>query len=304
MSIRKPLFPIPILIGALCLTMAVLFSQKAAPVSAQCGSQASSCKNCHETQGQDPVNNDGTGWHQSHAFGDFCAMCHAGNIQVKDAEGAHTGMVDPLSDVKASCMSCHPADLMDRAKVYADILGKPIGTGGGAVAAGGGNAQPPAAPPAEPVVNPEPVMQVSAPNVVDYSQRYDETVLGKTSVNWGDVIMVVMILLIAIGGGSFVYMNERKLRGLPGGIQLFKPAPAMPVEAPVVEGYSNEVTALLPLLARLNPVGLHALKRILKNPDDANAMLNSLSHLDPELLRRIRSLDKDARELLVALAGD
>jgi len=31
------------------------------PVQAQCGSQASSCKNCHEVQGQDPVNGDGKG---------------------------------------------------------------------------------------------------------------------------------------------------------------------------------------------------------------------------------------------------
>ena len=35
---------------------------------------------------------------------------------------------------------------------------------------------------------------------------------------------------------------------------------------PVVEGYTSEVTELLPLIAKLNPVGLHALKRILANP--------------------------------------
>ena len=54
------------------------------PASAQCGSSASSCKNCHEVQGQDAVNADGTGWHQSHAFGDFCYICHAGNNQSMD----------------------------------------------------------------------------------------------------------------------------------------------------------------------------------------------------------------------------
>jgi hypothetical protein len=73
------------------------------PVSAQCGSQASSCKNCHETQAKDPVNNDGTAWHTQHAFGDFCYLCHAGNNQATDETAAHTGMVNPLADIVASC---------------------------------------------------------------------------------------------------------------------------------------------------------------------------------------------------------
>ena len=93
------------------------------PANAQCGSQASSCKNCHEVQGQKSVNADGTGWHQSHAFGDFCYICHAGNNQATDKAAAHQGMVSPLADVKASCQQCHAADLDARAKVYADILG-------------------------------------------------------------------------------------------------------------------------------------------------------------------------------------
>jgi hypothetical protein len=71
----------------------------------------------------------------------------------------------------------------------------------------------------------------------------------------------------------------------------------------VLEGYSTDVTELLPLIARLNPVGLHALKRLLANPDQANEMLHALSHLDPELVRRLQSLDKDTRALLMAMAG-
>src|SRR5512142_2272693 len=101
---------------------------------AQCGSQASSCKNCHEVQGKDPVNSDGTGWHQSHAFGDFCYICHAGNNQAKDKAAAHQGMVSPLADVKASCQQCHAADLQARAQVYADALGVEVGAGSAAQA--------------------------------------------------------------------------------------------------------------------------------------------------------------------------
>src|SRR5512142_3140512 len=114
---------------------------------AQCGSQASSCKNCHEVQGKDPVNSDGTGWHQSHAFGDFCYICHGGNNQATDKDAAHTGMVAPMSDVQAACAQCHPDDLQARAEVYASALGVQVQTGAAAPAATSGapNAATPAA---------------------------------------------------------------------------------------------------------------------------------------------------------------
>ncbi|HIC90071.1 MAG TPA: hypothetical protein EYP04_11815 [Anaerolineae bacterium] len=84
-----------------------LLAVSGTPTSAQCGSSASSCKNCHEIQGQDPVNDKGE-WHTAHAFGDFCEFCHAGNVQAKTIDQAHAGMVDPLEDVQAGCQSCHP----------------------------------------------------------------------------------------------------------------------------------------------------------------------------------------------------
>jgi hypothetical protein len=147
-------------------------------------------------------------------------------------------------------------------------------------------------------------MVVSEPNTIDYVQQYSETVLGKRTVNWGNVIVVLLIAGLLFGGGAFVYWNERRLRGLKGFITRKPSAVAVEGIPPVVEGYSSEVTELLPLLARLNPVGRHALKRILEDPDQANALLHSLSHLDAELLRRVGALDKDSRALLIALAGD
>ena len=144
---------------------------------------------------------------------------------------------------------------------------------------------------------------VSQPGTIDYVQQYNQTVLGKVSINWGNVIVAVMILGLLMGGGAFVYWNERRRIGL----RDFFPSRAakLPVEgvAPVVEGYSSEVSALLPLIARLNPVGLHALKRILERPEQANEMLHALSHLDPELVRRVQALDKDSRAMLMAMAG-
>ena len=114
-------FFLPTLAGALLLVLGLL-SWTAQPAQAQCGSQASSCKSCHETQGQMPVNTNGQ-WHTVHAFGDFCEFCHAGNVQAKTKDDAHVGLVAPLDDVKAGCQSCHPTDYMDKAQVYASTLG-------------------------------------------------------------------------------------------------------------------------------------------------------------------------------------
>jgi hypothetical protein len=310
---RKYSFLIPIILGVIVLAGLLVF-WPTSNANAQCGSQASSCKNCHEVQGQDPVNNDGTGWHQSHAFGDFCYICHAGNNQSMDEAEAHTGMVAPLSDVQAGCQSCHPGDLMDRAQVYATALGVEIGSGGdsappaggssdgSADASSGGSESSSTAPESGTAGLSAPAMVVDQADLVDYNRIY----AGKQPINWGNAILIGLIALVALGGGGYVYMNERKLRGLPVLPRAEKPtASATPAaELPKVAGYSPEVVALLPKIAQLNPIGLHALQRILENPEDASEMLHSLSRLDPELVRRMRALDQESRTLLLALSGD
>lgn len=321
MSFRKLL--IILLSGLGLFLVAGLALLQPTDAQAQCGSQASSCKNCHEVQGQDPVNSDGTGWHQSHAFGDFCYICHAGNNQSMEKEVAHTGMVPPLSDIKAGCQSCHPNDLNEKAQVYASVLGvsleggaaQPAGntaatgepgptpTAGETAGAGtssGEGAQPAA--PAGPVI--EDSSAGGTGEVIDYNQRYAETVQDKRPVNWGNLILVILIVVVAVSGGGFVYINERKRRGLPLGKASAARVQPAAGEAPVVEGYPAEVTALLPRIARLNPTGLHALKRILENPDTANELFHSLSKMDPELVNRVRTLDRSSRELLLAMSGD
>ena len=192
----------------LLITVGIFFLLPAQPVSAQCGSQASSCKNCHETQAKDPVNNDGTAWHTSHAFGDFCYLCHAGNNQATDETAAHTGMVDPLKDIAASCKSCHAADYQAKAQVYATTLGVTIGSGAAAPtqAASQPAASTTPAAPAAPAA--APAASVPAANMVDYTQRYAETVLGQKPVNVGNVILIVMIAAMLFGGGYFVLRRE------------------------------------------------------------------------------------------------
>ncbi|HTP11098.1 MAG TPA: hypothetical protein VMP08_22745, partial [Anaerolineae bacterium] len=116
---------------------------------AQCGSQSSSCKNCHEVKGEDPINAKGD-WHVSHAFGDFCEFCHAGNVQATDKAAAHEGLVNPLGDVKANCSSCHADDYQTRAEKYATALGVTVGASNTQPpAASSGSSQPSSQPPAQ-----------------------------------------------------------------------------------------------------------------------------------------------------------
>lgn len=199
------------LITVICWLVIIisLWLATARPVHAQCGSQASSCKDCHETQGLLSVNADGTGWHQSHAFGDFCYICHGGNTQSTDKDAAHAGMVPPLQDVKASCQQCHPKDLDARAKVYADQLGFTPGAGGAAQPAAD-QPQPTCGPsvtiaePANNIPDEQAVVLAQPAETVDYVARYNENVLGIRKVNWGGIGLVTLIVVVVIGGSGFV----------------------------------------------------------------------------------------------------
>jgi len=287
-------------IGLILVLGSALWLATAQPVSAACGSQTSSCKNCHEIQAQDSVNNDGTAWHMQHAFGDFCYLCHAGNSQATDKAAAHTGMVPPLSDINTNCLGCHPNNSMQLAQVYATTLGVEVGAGGGGSAATPASNQPgqTAAPAATEAARPG--MVVESPDVIDYVQQYNETVLGENQVNWGNVIAGVLIALMALGGGAFIFLNEKK-RWTAAKPIATKAEEKTPIN---IENYPQEVVALLPQIAALNPRGRKALQILLKDPDAASEILYGLSRLDPELIRRVKTLDREAQALLLALAGD
>lgn len=294
MSFSQPLRAFPLILGlAILVTVAFWPGSDAA---AQCGSQASSCKNCHEVQGQDPVNNDGTSWHTAHAFGDFCYICHAGNNQSLDINEAHAGMVPPLSDVKAACQSCHPGDLEERAEVYAVSLGVEVGMGGtgtaseaavasGESSTGGVNFS-------SELIVPE------GAEIIDYNLRY----AGITPVNWGNVILAVLVGMVAVGGGTYVYTNERKLRGLPILPKRKQSTPEIVQEDWISSSMDGDIEMLIPMLVNLDPAGRHALRKLLQNPEQASRLLQHLSKLDPELVRRISSLNANDRALLLALA--
>jgi hypothetical protein len=253
-----------IIAGSIMLVAVIgVWLAKAPPVNAQCGSQASSCKNCHEVQGKLPVNNDGTAWHTSHAFGDFCYICHAGNNQAKDETEAHTGMVAPLSDVKASCMQCHPSDLDARAQVYATALGVEVGSG--APPAAGGTSEISSEVASAPVVASVPAtseLAVDDPNLVNFTQRYDEIVLGKKPFNLGNAILIGLIGLVTVAGGGFVIIHEKLVNVSFG-------------DTRKADGvYPADVVDILPTLTDLKPASRKSLQKVLENPKKAEKLLN------------------------------
>ena len=246
----------------LIFSIGLFFLLPAQKVSAQCGSQASSCKNCHETQAQDPVNNDGTAWHVSHAFGDFCYLCHAGNNQATDKTAAHTGMVDPLKDVVAACKSCHAADYPAKAQVYATTLGVTISDTSAAPA-------PAAVATAVPISAPAAISAavVPAADLVDYSQRYSQVALGQQPLNVGNLILIVMIAAMLFGGGYFVLRREGWLKV------------SFQETRTIQDSYPADVIDMVPELSRLEPAARKNLRQILAKPATATELFALIAKL-------------------------
>ena len=264
----------------LIFSVGLFFLLPAQKVSAQCGSQASSCKNCHETQAQDPVNNDGTAWHVSHAFGDFCYLCHAGNNQATDKTAAHTGMVDPLKDVVAACKSCHAADYPAKAQIYATTLGVTISDTSAAPAPAAG--QPAAAATAVPVAAPAAVSAavVPAADLVDYSQRYNQVALGQQPLNVGNLILIVMIAAMLFGGGYFVLQREGWLKV------------SFQETRTIQDSYPADVIDMVPELSKLEPAARKNLRKILSKP----ATASELFALIAKLIKKEEPAEHDEKE--------
>jgi hypothetical protein len=265
------------------------------PADAQCGSQASSCKNCHEVHAQDPVNTEGD-WHIAHAFGDFCEFCHAGNVQATDADTAHQAMVAPLADPKTSCSACHPNDARDLALVYATTLGVEVGTGS---AGSAGQAASPTEVPTPTTAPPASAADLPAAGLIDFNAQYAATAEGASPVNVGNVILGVVIGAMVLGGGGFIVWKERRRR-LPAAAPSDSAAEAVvPPTSP-----SSASAPWLDAVGALDPLGRRALERLLRDPQTASDLLRRLSRLDPDVIRTVRGLDRETRALLLALTSD
>jgi hypothetical protein len=228
-----------IIVSVLFLVSFLTVFSAATPVSAQCGTSASSCKSCHEVNAKAPVNNVGA-WHTSHAFGDFCSFCHGGNVQAVDQKEAHQGMFAPVSDPKGSCQSCHADDYLKKAEVYALALGAKLPSGGtpggssttssapvnattnatsgnvsdlntgGSTASTaptgstGANANAAECKP----IDPPGEFKASGP-LIDYNQRYNVEALGQIDpTQTGNVALIFAAVLLTLGGGALVWHFE------------------------------------------------------------------------------------------------
>ena len=287
------------------------------PADAQCGTQASSCKNCHEVEAQDPVNAEGA-WHVDHAFGDFCEFCHGGNVAATEQDSAHEAMYYPLGDVALSCASCHPADYEDLALQYAETLGVGIDTAV-AAARGASEGSPPAsgesaveaAPPAQGEAAPAETSDDTGGAVIDLNDRYaDRESEAAASVNVGNIILSVMLVgLIGVFGvliWHFEGFGEKwvQLRGATSPARAVQEAAGAPVIAPRSRS-SEALQSLLPTLERANPATLASLGKLLEaDPERGGQMIEALARLDPRLVEAVRRLDDQDLELLIALVRE
>jgi hypothetical protein len=152
-----------------------------------------------------------------------------------------------------------------RAKVYADKLGIQVGAASTAPTA---TSSAPA--PAPSNANPASLAPVQSsndivvddPNTINYAANYDEIVLGKKPINWGNMILIGMIGLLLVGGGGFVILREKLVNVSFG-------------DARKVEGeYPADVVEMLPQIAGLKSQTRKSLKNVLDNPKKANKVLD------------------------------
>ncbi len=276
------------LLSALALIVAFAACPRAA--HAQCGSSASSCRNCHEVQKKDPVNTKGV-WHTAHAFGDFCSFCHSGNTKAKDKSAAHAGMVEPLADVKGACQSCHPTDYMDRAKKYASVLGKSIGTGGAP------GAKPTSSAPTAAALGP---VAPTGGQVIDLNRVYAGLDQPRANVI-GNAILVGMILVVALVLAGLVIHYERPL---PRTIAAFHRMLAASVHPPGESALRPELAALMPLLSSSDPGTMRALAQLLADRESGPRVLKALSHVDLRALAALGESDQKALASLLTLVRE
>jgi hypothetical protein len=297
------------------------FAQFSPPVAeAQCGASTTSCKDCHEVNAKHPVNTSGQ-WHVKHAFGDFCAFCHGGDVQATQKEIAHKAMYYPLAEVKTSCQSCHPSDTLDRAKVYAVVLGVDLKAGSSASntsSAGSGNtttanqsdpsqlACKPIEPPGE---------KYASGGLLDYNHRYAIEVLGVFDTSQtGNAILAFSALALLACGAVIVWRFEhlgdvwRKARVVPDWRQAVNQS-TPDVHGPTLTSAALKSSPLAPLDSAPTDLRLEALdaqtraslERILAEPLYGPEILQALSRLDPALIDQLQNIDKKDRALLLAI---
>jgi hypothetical protein len=102
------------------------------------------------------------------------------------------------------------------------------------------------------------VQSVATPTsnqITDYVAQY--RVEHPKPLSAGTIFSGLLLALTVVGGGSFVFWNEKRLRSLP-------PSQGI-ASATVTDERSNELARLLPILKTLDAQTLRALHTILSN---------------------------------------
>jgi hypothetical protein len=161
-----------------------------------------------------------------------------------------------------------------RTQVYADILGVAIGSGTSAPAAAGSEASTVSVDSAvsAPSSNSCNEVVVDDPNSINYSANYDEIVLGKKPINWGNNILLGMIGLMLVGGGGFVVTREKLVN------VKFGDTRAVDAE------YPADVVDMLPKIAALKADTRKSLKNVLENKktDKVLDLMDAVTKKDEE----------------------
>ena len=103
---------------------------------------------------------------------------------------------------------------------------------------------------------------VDDPDATNYVQNYDEIVLGKKPINWGNSILVAMIGLVLVGGGGFVVTREKLVNVKFGDTRK------------VEDEYPADVVEMLPKIAGLKARTRKSLNNVLDNPEKADKVLD------------------------------
>jgi hypothetical protein len=220
-------------------------------VQAQCASP-SSCKTCHETNGQDPVNQKDV-WHTQHAVFDYCTVCHGGSRDAADKTAAHQGMAVKLSGMTGTCVNCHAKDYQDRLAAYTAVLGVDVDIPTpGALCT-----------PTPDVFGSEQSIVIPAVEQAAVSPS-GGTSSGQTrpaANSTGNLILTILLIALVGGGGSYVYFSEKKRKMNPSRVE--SPGELQPEVA-------TELDAMIPELAKLTPDGLRALRHLIRRPEQAS----------------------------------
>jgi hypothetical protein len=142
--------------------------------------------------------------------------------------------------------------------------------------------------------------------MVDYAARYAAG--GAAPVSVGNVVVGGLFVLTVIGGGAFIYWNEKRLRIANRGFQMSDARSAKSEivipKSEILDELSPELVKLLPTLQSLDPRTLRALQIILSDRKRGEEVLQSLSLVNFSVLEEMKRLDKRELSLLLALAGE